>query len=145
MFALGVTLKIVQIACEICVGIGVAMCEIDCIMIMLKLYAKGEGVVVSRILPLHRILIIANIRATSVPTSTASLGFSIGVCYWSHTVVIEGVWFHQIYNVETVGLSSASIRNAEVVPLRISSSVIVWFKYQIILKLINLDGSSKIS
>lgn len=59
-------------------------------------------------------------------------------------MVIEGIWFHKIDDVETIGLARFGVAYAEVVPLSVAACVIVWLEYQIILELIHLNGSSEV-
>lgn len=57
-------------------------------------------------------------------------------------MIIETVWFKQVYYIEAVRTAWSCILNSEIVPLCITASTIVWFQYQIILELIYLDSSS---
>ena len=57
-------------------------------------------------------------------------------------MVIEGIWLDQINNVESVVLTSFGVRDTEVVPLSVSSCVVIRLQDQIIFVLINLDSSS---
>lgn len=57
-------------------------------------------------------------------------------------MVVEGIWLDQINNVESVVLTSFGVRDTEVVPLSVSSCVVIRLQDQIIFVLINLDSSS---
>lgn len=60
-------------------------------------------------------------------------------------MIIEGIGFHHVDNVESVCLTSTCVANPKVVPLGISSRIIVWFQDQIIFKFIDLNCTTKIS
>ena len=125
VLALGVTLKFIQVAAHICVSIGVAMSKVHYIGVMLKRDRPRQRVVVSSILTPHRVLVVADIAATTNPALACALGFTLRVDQWSHTVVIERVRLHQVDDVEAVLLASASVGYPEVVPLGIPSCVII--------------------
>ena len=57
-------------------------------------------------------------------------------------MVVQGVRLHQVDDVESVGFTCPRIGHSEVVPLSVTSSVIIGFENEIILKLVNLNGSS---
>ena len=60
-------------------------------------------------------------------------------------MVIKGVRFHQINNIESVRFSRFRVRDSEIVPLRITSRIIVRLQNKVIFILVDLDGSAKIS
>jgi len=42
-------------------------------------------------------------------------------------MIVERIWFQKIYNVEPVDFSCLNVLDFEVIPLSVSSCVIVWF------------------
>ena len=60
-------------------------------------------------------------------------------------MVVETVRLHQVDDVEAILLACPSVRDAEVVPLRIASRVIVGLQDQVVFILVHLDGSAQIS
>ena len=60
-------------------------------------------------------------------------------------MVVEGVWFEQVYDVESVCLACHCIRDSEVVPLGVSVGAVVRLQNQVIFKLIHLDCSPQVS
>lgn len=57
-------------------------------------------------------------------------------------MVVQGIRLHQVDDVESVGFTCSRIGHFEVVPLSVTSSIIIGFENEIILKLVNLNGSS---
>ena len=50
---LGILLKGVDVPDQVCVSVGVAVSEINCVILMLEDSAEGQGVEVASVLPLH--------------------------------------------------------------------------------------------
>ena len=120
------------------------MSEVYNIIFMFKCVLPGEREVISLVLPLHAILVVANINAASSPPFTL-FGRCFGINQGPHPVIVQTVWFHQVYHIEAIRLASPSIGNSKVVPLSVPSCVIIRLKDQVILVLVNLNRSSQIS
>ena len=88
ILALGITFKGVQISTHVSVGVRVAMREIHCVFIVLELHTKGQRVVIASILPLHRVLIVANVSTTSVPSLSTSARLDLRIDYRPHPMIV---------------------------------------------------------
>lgn len=95
---------------------------------MLKLYAKSQSIIISCVFPFHRVLVVANVCTSSVPASSILLGFVFRVDDWPHPVIVEGVWLHEVDDVKSVGLTSSGVAHSEVIPLSITSCIIIWLE-----------------
>ena len=60
-------------------------------------------------------------------------------------MVIQGIRFHQVNDIESILLACSRIGNFEVVPLYVPSCVVVWLQYQVIFVFVNLDSSAQIA
>lgn len=60
-------------------------------------------------------------------------------------MVVERVRLHHVDDVEPVGLTRTCVTYPEVVPLGVTSCIIVRLQNQIVFELVNLDGSSQVS
>jgi len=72
VFPLRVTFQLVQVSLQVGVSVRVRMSQVDDILVMLKCYAPCQGVVIPSILPLHRVLVVADVAASASPAETAS-------------------------------------------------------------------------
>lgn len=140
-----VCLEAIDVAAQVSVSIGVAVREVDYIRVMFEGDAPCERIVVSSILTAHRVLIVADVEAAAHPATPRPLGLGLRVDKWAHAVIIKRVWLHQVDDIEPVLLSCAHIPNSEVVPLNVAARIVVGFQYQIILVLINLNGTSQVA
>ena len=112
---------------------------------MVKLHAKCQCIVVSSILSFHRVLIVADISTSSVPTFAASFSFNFWIYHWTHSVIIKRIRLHHVNDIEPVCLSSPRVSNAEIVPLGISSCVIIWFENKIVFEFIYLNRTAQVA
>lgn len=62
-----------------------------------------------------------------------------------HPLVVVGVRFHQINDVEPVSPVFASVLDSKIIPLRVALSPIVVFQIKIVLKVVNFDGSTQVA
>jgi hypothetical protein len=60
-------------------------------------------------------------------------------------MIVKRVRLQKVDYVKSISSACDSVRYSKVVPLSESACVVVWFKYQIIFKLIDLNCASKIS
>ena len=60
-------------------------------------------------------------------------------------MVIERIRFHHVDNVESVSFPSSSVTYPEIVPLSISTRIVVWLQDQIIFKFVDLDSTTEIA
>ena len=102
------------------------MSQIDCVLLSLKLTLPGLGIIVSLIFPFHTILIIANVISSSDPSAPALFSHSFRIHQMSHAMVEKRVRLDQVDNVKPVVFAGFGVGDPEVVPLGVSSSVIVW-------------------
>mmetsp|Transcript_5913 Transcript_5913/g.5318 ORF Transcript_5913/g.5318 Transcript_5913/m.5318 type:complete len:436 (+) Transcript_5913:557-1864(+) len=144
-FPFGVAFDLVEVPGEVRVGVRIAVRQVHHIIVMFKLNAEGEGVVVAGVLPFHRVLVVADVSARPVPPSPRLLGLMLRIRYRPHPMVVQGVRLHQVNDVEVVGLVGFSVRDPEVVPLGVPAGVVVWLQDQIVLKLIHLNGSAEVA
>ena len=114
-------------------------------MIIRKLNAECQSKVICRSFPFYRILIVTHILSSSMPSFTKLLCFDFRIHKRSHSMIIKTVRFQQVYYIKSVSPIRSCILNPEVIPLSVTSCVIVWLQYQIIFKLIHLNSSSQIS
>ena len=121
------------------------MRNVHSVSIVIKLHTESQGIVVASILSLHRVLVVADICTTSLPALPASLGFSLRVDDWPHPLIVETVRFHEVDDVESVGLPCFSVCYPEVIPLSVAPSVIVRLEDQVVFELVYLNCSSKIA
>mmetsp|Transcript_11932 Transcript_11932/g.20170 ORF Transcript_11932/g.20170 Transcript_11932/m.20170 type:complete len:212 (+) Transcript_11932:949-1584(+) len=140
----GVGLEGVEVALEVGEGVGVAVGEVDRVLVELELALPGQGVVVALVLPLHRVLVVADVCAGADPPSPHLPLGSVGVHQGPHAVIVEGVGLDQVDDVEAVVLARLHVGHAEVVPLGVPSRVVVGLENQIVLVLIDLDCSPQV-
>ena len=60
-------------------------------------------------------------------------------------MIIKGIWLHHVNDIEPVCLSSSRVSNAEIVPLGISPSIIVWLENKIVFELVDLNCTTQIT
>jgi hypothetical protein len=113
---------------QVAVSVRVRVSKVHCVIIVLHVDSECEGVVVSRRLALHRVLIIADISAGSDPAFAICFSFNFTVHERSHPMVIKGVWFEQIDYIEAICAPSTSIRQSKVIPLSESSGIVIRFE-----------------
>lgn len=121
------------------------MCEVHCIILMKELYTEGECIVVTLGLPFHRVLVVADIFTVPVPAFSKLFCLNLTIHQGLHPVIVKGVRLEQVNNVETVGTPWSRVLHAEIVPLGVPTSAIVWLQYQVIFELINLDSATKVA
>jgi hypothetical protein len=85
------------------------MCKIYSVVVMLKLKTESKGVVMPGLLPLYRVLVVANVFAHTVPTFTIGLSFKVRVHQWLHSMVVQTVRFQKVDNVEPVSATSSGV------------------------------------
>ncbi len=121
------------------------MRQVHCIFVILHRALPSECVVVASILSLHRVLVVADVVARANPSAAGLLGGHVGVHQWPHAVVVERVWLDEVDDVESVLLACLRVGYTEVVPLSVAPRVVVWLQDEIVLVLVDLDGSAKIA
>lgn len=102
------------------------MSEVNCVILMLEDSAEGQGIEVASVLPLHRVLVIADVVAVPLPAFAVETGFDFRVHEGFHAVVVKGVRLEKIDDVEPIDFPSDDVLDSEVVPLRVASCVVVW-------------------
>jgi hypothetical protein len=120
------------------------MRQVNSIVIMGELNGESECVVVACILPLHRVLVVANVTTSSVPSLAIPLGFMLRVNHWTHPMVVERIRLHKVYDVEAIGFARSCVFDSEIVPLSVPPGVVVRLKNQVILEFIHLNSSPEI-
>ena len=55
-------------------------------------------------------------------------------------MIVKGVRLHKIDDIESVGFACFSVRHSEIVPLSITSSVVIRLQNKIVLVFVNLDS-----
>jgi hypothetical protein len=145
VLSLWISFESVEIPLQVSESIWIAVSKINSVLVMFKLASPGQGVVVSLVFTFHAVLVIADIRASSNPTSASLLCLRLRIHKWTHPVIVERIRLYEVYDIESVILSSFCIANREVIPLRISSRVIVRFQNQIIFVLVNLNRTSQVT
>ena len=60
-------------------------------------------------------------------------------------MVVKGVWFHEVDDIESVGFACFSVGDSEIVPLGVTASIIIGFQNQIVFIFVDLNCSSQIS
>ena len=94
---------------------------------MFYFYRKRQGKIVKSLVSLHVVLIVADVFAAADPASVVAICVYFRVEKWFHTVVIEGIWFQQVYDVKSVGFASTSVIDSEIKPLHVVFGVAVRF------------------
>lgn len=112
---------------------------------MLEGTLPGQSIVIACVLTLHRVLVVADVIASSNPTSACLFGGHIRVHQGPHSMVIERIWLNQVNDIKSVIFTRFCVGDAKVVPLCIPSGIIVWLQNQIVFILINLNSSPEIS
>ena len=120
------------------------MCKVNYVLLVLKSVRPRQSIIIACVLPLHGVLIVANVSASSLPAFSL-LCCSLRVDKWTHSMVVQTVRFHQVDDVETIGFACFCVADPEIEPLGVSTCVVVWLKDQIVFILIDLDRSSKIA
>ena len=57
-------------------------------------------------------------------------------------MIVKGVRLHKIDDIESVRFACFGVRHSEIVPLSITSSVVIRLQNKIVFVFINLDGST---
>ena len=106
---LRVCLQLVQVLRQISVRVRIAVREVDHIAVMLKHDAPRQSVVVAGILPLHCILVIADVPTSTDPAFAGLAGFRLAVDERAHSVVVQAIRLHQVNDVEPVKFPSGGV------------------------------------
>lgn len=106
---------------------------------------KAKDVVESTTLLLSRVLIVTNIFTLSMPSIINTLSLLSRVDEWQHSVIVKGICFLKVLDVNRVSLVLSRVLDPEEVPLRVRIGVIIWLQVEVILVFAYLDRSSKIS
>lgn len=95
----------------------------------------------------HRVLIIADVLSVTVPADAVWARFCLllGVDERLETLIEAGVRLQHVHDVELVVDSLADIGNLEVIPLRVSRSVIVVSQKQVVLVIANFLSASQVA
>lgn len=56
-------------------------------------------------------------------------------------MIVQGIWLKKVNDVEPVSSSSYCILKSEVEPLVIHFGVVIWFQNEVVLELVDLNGS----
>ena len=80
------------------------------------------------LLLLDRILVVANVLADSLPASSGEHRFLVGVHQRLHTVVVQTIGLQEVDDVEPIGTASTRILKAEIEPLVVDLSIIIWLQ-----------------
>lgn len=122
---LGVLLKGINVSDQVCVSVGVAMSEIDGVILMLENSAEGKGVEVTSVLSFHGVLVVTDVISVSLPAFAIETGFNFRVHEGFHAVVVEGVRLEEVDNVEAIDFPGDNFLDSEVVPLSVASCVVI--------------------
>ena len=74
---LGICLKCIKIPLHVCVGVWIAVRQVNSVFVVLELTLPCESIIVALILSLHTVLVVANVVSCSNPSSSVLLGLSI--------------------------------------------------------------------
>jgi hypothetical protein len=109
------------------------MRNVNLIVIVLKGHLEGKGVVIAPAFFLHRVLIVGDIFAITVPTYTpGAVSIFNRINKWLLALVIAAIRFYQIDYVEFVANIFAYIGDLEVKPLGIVGCLVVVFENQVV-------------
>lgn len=139
-----IALQLVQVAAKIRVSVRVAVGEVDGVTRMREANRERQSAVEPGSFPLVRVLEVANTVTASVPAFAQS-GVAFGVDERTHSVVVERVGLEEVDYVEAVSFVRAGVRYSEVVPLRVPLCQVVRLKYEVVLVLVDLYGSSEVA
>ena len=123
-----ILLNSLKIFLQIAVGVWEAVSKELLIVVILKRVSEREGVIAteeSAHIPLVIIGVVVDLFANPVPPSAFLLLLLVGEAQDFHAVIVEGVWFRQIQNVELYFLALRGVRATEEIPLSISIGVYV--------------------
>ena len=85
------------------------MRQVDRVVFVLKVALPRQGVVVARILPLHRVLVVADVVSAPDPALARLLGCFHGVHQRPHAAVVQRVWLDQVDHIEAVVLADSCV------------------------------------
>ena len=135
IFALWLTETLQKLA-AVWVSVWEAMRKVDLIVIVLELKSEAQCVVVATAFLLHCVLEVADVFTISIPTNAltiVSLSFFLGIEQRFQTLVEGWVRLQHVDKIELVVDSFPYIVDTEVVPLSISSGVVVVPQMQVVL------------
>lgn len=124
------------------------MSHINFIVIIQELNLECQSVIEATALLLQGVLEIAYVLSITIPTNPLAITLLcsfLRVEQWLHALVVGTLWFNQIDEIELVSCSSAGISDSEIIPLSISSSVVIILQDQIILIVSNFNSSSQVA
>ncbi len=122
------------------VSIGVAMCQINFIVVMLKHDLESQRVVRSAALLLKVVLVITYVVSISMP-----LVVFRRIEKRLHPLIVRAVRLNQVNDVELIDNVLPSVPNVEVEPLGIVRCPIVILKDQIVFMVTDLNSSTQVS
>lgn len=135
MFFDRVALQIFQILLQPCVGVWVTMCNINGIVIVIKLQSKGKTAVIPSKFALHIVGVVAYLPALAHPSHSFRHRSLLRVYERLHAYVVETVGFEQIDDIEPIFHVFSGVGNREEVPLRVAIGVVISRQDEIVLKL----------
>ena len=145
----GVLLNPRKIILHIGIGVREAVGKELLVIVMIKSMLKTQSKEILQQLGtailLEAILKIVNALSNSVPSCTLRLLDLVAVAQYLHSVVVKGIGFGQVYNIDTYFHALGSVAHAEEVPLRVTVGVYVIGKDEVVLGVADLDGCQKIS
>lgn len=127
------------------------MCEVTLVVGILRLVGEGQSVVafgastLSLSFSFEVVLGVDDVRANAVPTGAFEPRFFRAVAEHFHALVVEGVRFAQIQEVQTSLFAFESVRDFEEKPLRMPISVNVILKNEVIFAITKSHSREQIS
>lgn len=119
------------------------MSDVDIVVLMFELHLESERVVEASPLPLHRVLIVANVLAFSVPADPAGPRSILArVEERLLALVVRAVGLYQVDYVEFVSCVFPHIGHLEVEPLCVVGRLEVVLQDQVVRVVAHVDGSS---
>ena len=77
----------------------------------------------------HRVLVVTDISTGPNPPFAVFLGINLRIHQRPHAMIIKRIRLEQVNNVKPVSTSSNCVLKSEVIPLGVSTSVVVRFQY----------------
>ena len=87
-------------------------------------------------------LVVSDVLAVSLPTDICHLGILDGIDQGSHTLIVGGIWLHEVDQIESIGLIFPCVFDSEVIPLAETLSTIIILEVAFVFKRSNFHDLS---
>mmetsp|Transcript_43346 Transcript_43346/g.41753 ORF Transcript_43346/g.41753 Transcript_43346/m.41753 type:complete len:541 (-) Transcript_43346:140-1762(-) len=147
VLGVGVFFDGAEVIAEVGVGEGEAVGEVDLVQVRVEFMDEGEGVVIAshfQVLPAEAILVVKDVAPYSMPSFVLVLFGVLGEGEDLHAVVVEGVGFGEVDDVEADFLALPGVGDPEEVPLGVAVGVDVVLQDEVVLIVRDLQGRQEV-